>query len=205
MVVGELRPALFGQTVGLVDGGVDVDGERLLTRAGTGRPGPTQQFARHHVELTGMAPGEAAQETSRASTAPAPRGRARLGVAPARRASASSIAVTAGQRRMDQGHGLVSHVGPARCIPEVHMLVEQLQQTEVLGQRGRQHRARRWPPDGRRRRSPQRGRGCGKIASKSAFLVWVGRCQQPPFSLSRKAFSRIRGVLRRSEIRWIRA
>jgi hypothetical protein len=33
-----------------------------------------------------------------------------------------------------------------------------------------------------------------KSHRESAFLVWVWRCQQPPFSLARKAFSRIREV-----------
>jgi len=42
VVVGEVGPAIFGQAVGLVDGGVDIDGERLLARTGTGGPGPGQ-------------------------------------------------------------------------------------------------------------------------------------------------------------------
>ena len=56
VVVGEVGPALFGQAVGLADGGVDIDGERLLARTGPGGPGPGQQLPRHLVQLTGMAP-----------------------------------------------------------------------------------------------------------------------------------------------------
>ncbi len=53
--------ALFGQTVGLTDGGIEVDGERYVAGARAGGPGPGQQLPAHPVELT-VAPPEAAQE-----------------------------------------------------------------------------------------------------------------------------------------------
>jgi hypothetical protein len=62
VVVGEPAPALFGQAVGLVDGRVDVDRERFGARTGSCGPCPFQQFPRHHVQLTNMAPDEAAQK-----------------------------------------------------------------------------------------------------------------------------------------------
>jgi site-specific DNA recombinase len=47
--------------------------------------------------------------------------------------------VTAGQRRVDEGHRLVAHIGPSRRIAEIDVLVEELAQSEMLGQRRRQH------------------------------------------------------------------
>src|SRR5580700_2043689 len=95
---------------------------------------------------------------------------------------------------MDERHGLVSHMGPARRLPEVHVLVEQLQQTQVLGQRGRQHK----PGVGHEMVVVEGHlmpvKAVAKSHRESAFLVWGWGCQQPPFSLSRKAFSRIREV-----------
>ncbi len=46
--------------------------------------------------------------------------------------------VAPGQRGMDQGHGLVADVGVPWRIPQVDVLVEELPQTQVLGQRGGQ-------------------------------------------------------------------
>jgi hypothetical protein len=42
---------------------------------------------------------------------------------------------------VDQGHGLVTDVGRARCIPQVDLLVEQLAQHQSLGQGGSQQQA----------------------------------------------------------------
>ncbi len=53
---------LLGQTVGLADGGVQVDGQRPVAGSGPSGPGPRQQLAAHPVQLADMAPPEAAQE-----------------------------------------------------------------------------------------------------------------------------------------------
>jgi len=47
-------------------------------------------------------------------------------------------AVAAGQCRVDQRHGLVAHVGVPGSVSQIDVVVEQLPQAEVLGQRGRQ-------------------------------------------------------------------
>jgi hypothetical protein len=62
VVVGEAAPALLLEAVGLVDRRVDIDGERIAARSGSGGPCPFQKLAGHDVELTNMAPGEAAQK-----------------------------------------------------------------------------------------------------------------------------------------------
>ena len=54
--------ALLGQSVGLADGGIEVDGERRVAGSGPSGPGPGQQLPAHPVELTDVAPPEAAQE-----------------------------------------------------------------------------------------------------------------------------------------------
>jgi hypothetical protein len=46
-------------------------------------------------------------------------------------------AVAAREGRVHERHRLEPHVGPARGVAEVHELVEQLPQPEVLGQRRR--------------------------------------------------------------------
>ena len=59
------RP-LLGQPVGLADGGIEVNGERRVAGSRPGGPGPGpgpgQQLPAHPVELTDVAPLEAAQE-----------------------------------------------------------------------------------------------------------------------------------------------
>jgi hypothetical protein len=51
-------------------------------------------------------------------------------------------AVAAGQRRVDERHRLVADIGTSRRIAEMNVLVEELAQSEMLGQRRRQHQAR---------------------------------------------------------------
>ena len=55
------RPCL-GQTIGLADGGVQVDGQGRTVGAGTGGLGPCQQLPAHPIQLADLAPPEAAQE-----------------------------------------------------------------------------------------------------------------------------------------------
>ena len=54
--------ALLGQSVGLADRRIKVDGEWCVAGSGTGLPDPGQQLAAHPVQLADMAPPEAAQE-----------------------------------------------------------------------------------------------------------------------------------------------
>ena len=54
--------SLLGQSVGLADGRVQVDGQGRVAGSGPSGPGPGQQLAAHAVELTDMPPPEAAQE-----------------------------------------------------------------------------------------------------------------------------------------------
>ena len=63
------RP-LLGQTMGLADGGVQVDGQRPVAGSGTGSPGPGQQLAAHPIQLADVAPPEAAPEGTQAGTSP---------------------------------------------------------------------------------------------------------------------------------------
>ena len=128
--------ALFGQLVGLADGGVQVDGERPVAGSGAGGPSPGQQFPAHPVQLADVAPPEAAQEGTesggRFDHAPQHRGgpprTQRIGVV---------NAVAARQRRGHQRQQLVSRVRPPRRIPEVEVMVNEFTQAHALGEGGR--------------------------------------------------------------------
>ena len=126
------RPFL-GQTVGLVDGGVQVDGQRRVAGSRPSRPGPGQQLPAHPIQLADVAPPEAAQE--------GPQGGWRLDHAAesaGRPAGAQHVhvvdAVAARQRGSHQGHHLVAGVGSARRVPQVEALLDQLGQAQVLGE-----------------------------------------------------------------------
>ena len=54
--------SLLAQSVGLADGGVQIDGQRPVSRTCPGGPGTRQQFPAHPVQLSHMSPPEAAQE-----------------------------------------------------------------------------------------------------------------------------------------------
>ena len=54
--------SLLGQSIGLADGRIKVDGQGRVAGSGPSGPGPGQQLAAHPVQLTDMAPPEAAQE-----------------------------------------------------------------------------------------------------------------------------------------------
>ncbi len=127
--------ALLVEPVGLAVGRVDVDGHRPWSGPGAGRPRPPQRLLGDLVELAGRAPGERAQERPQ-------RGRRGDAVAEdlAGGAGAQPIGVTdplaAGQRRVDQGHGLVADVGRAGRLAEIDMGGEQLTEHQPLGQAG---------------------------------------------------------------------
>ena len=54
--------SLLGQSIGLADGRVQIDGQGRVAGSGPSGPGPGQQLAAHAVELTDMPSPEAAQE-----------------------------------------------------------------------------------------------------------------------------------------------
>ena len=104
-------------------------------------PGPGEQLAGHAVELADVAPAEAAQKRAQgrwgldgaAEDAGRPARAQRIGVVDA---------VTARERGGDQGQQLVPDVRPTRGSPEVEVGVDELLQTEMLGERGRQQQPR---------------------------------------------------------------
>ena len=84
-----------------------------------------------------MAVGEAAQEGAQGGGGQNAMPQHRLG-GPRPQGVAVINAVAAGEGRVNQRHRFVAHVGVPGSIAEVHVVVEQLTQAEVLGQRGRQ-------------------------------------------------------------------
>jgi hypothetical protein len=64
----------------------------------------------------------------------------RLGITRAQHIGVTD-AVPASQRRVHEGHGLVAHIGASRRIAEIDVLVEEVPQSEGLGQCGRRHQA----------------------------------------------------------------
>ena len=132
--VAVVAGTLLGQSVGLADGGVQVDGEWRVAGSGPSSPGPGQQLPAHPIQLTDVAPPEAAQEGPQggwrldyaAESASRPAGAQHVGVV---------NAVAARQRGRHQGHNLVARVRPTRRVAQVEALLDQLGQTQVLGQR----------------------------------------------------------------------
>ena len=123
------------QTVGLADGGVQVDGQRPVAGSGPSRPGPGQQLAAHPIQLADLAPPEAAQEGPQggwcldhaADGASRPAGAQHVGVVDA---------VSSGQSRSHQRHHLVAGVGSAWGATQVQVPVNQFGQSQMLAQRG---------------------------------------------------------------------
>ena len=138
MVVREASPTLLGQPVGLVDRRVHVDRQRRRTRAGPGRPRSGQQLARYPVQLAGVTPAERPQERPQRRGGQHGVAQHHLGVAGPEHVGVVDR-VAPSQRRVDQRHRLVAHVGAPRRIPKVDTLIDQLSQAEVLGEGGRQH------------------------------------------------------------------
>ena len=129
---------LLGQAIGLADGGVQVDGQRLFAWTSPGGPGLGQQLPANPVQLPHVAPAEAAQEGAQGGRRPdhatQDAGRAagtqRVGVVDA---------VAAGQGGGHQGHQLVAGVGSPRGTAQIQMLLNQFTQTQLEGQRCRKH------------------------------------------------------------------
>ena len=132
--------AFLVQSVGLADGGIEVDGEWCVAGSGTGLPCLCQQLAAHPVQLADVAPAKAAQESAQCGwlldqaveNTGRPTGSQHIGVVDA---------VAASQRGGHQRHYLVAGVGPARRITQVQALLYQLGKTEVQGQGGWEEQA----------------------------------------------------------------
>ena len=60
--VAMVAGALLGQTIGLADGGVQVDGQQRTAGSRPSSPGPGQQLPAHPIQLADVPPPEAAQE-----------------------------------------------------------------------------------------------------------------------------------------------
>ena len=134
------RPFLV-QSVGLADGGIEVDSQGCVAGSGPSRPRPgpatrgspgpvggtwPQRKLRRKVPSVDGALDQAVENTGR------PTGSQRIGVV---------NAVAASQRGGDQRHYLVAGVGPARRITHVQALLYQLGKTEVQGQGGWEEQA----------------------------------------------------------------
>ena len=133
--------ALLRQAVGLADRRVEVDRERCRAWSRPGRPGAGEQLAAEAVELADVAPAEAAQEDTEggrrldgaAEHAPGAAGAQRSGVVDA---------LTARERRGDQGQQLVAGVRPPRRVTEVDVGVRQFTEAEPAGERGGEQQPR---------------------------------------------------------------
>ena len=138
--VAVVAGALLGQSVGLADRRIKVDGKWCVAGSGSGLPGPGQQLAAHPVQLADVAPAKAAQEGAQgggrldqtAQGAGCPAGAQRIGVVDA---------VAARQRRCHQRHHLVTGVGSAWGPAQVQAPVNQLGKAEVQGQGGGKEQA----------------------------------------------------------------
>ena len=62
-VVVALR-SLLGKPVGLADGGVQVDGQRIIAGSSPSGPGPRQHLSAYPIQLADVAPTETAQQLS---------------------------------------------------------------------------------------------------------------------------------------------
>ena len=128
--------ALLGQPKRLAEGGVQVDGQRIIAGTRPSGPGPSQQLPAHPIQLAHVAPPEAAQEGSQRGrrldyTAQHPIG------SPCAQRVGVGDAVATGQCRRHQGQELVSRVGTARRTAQVNVVVHQLAQSQMMGQSDR--------------------------------------------------------------------
>ena len=139
--VAMVARSLLEQSVGLTDGGVQVDGQRpvIVQRSGSRPrgPGSCQQLPAHPIQLADVAPPEAAQEGPQGGrrlhrTAQHPRG-------PASTQHVGIVnAVATGQSGCHQRHDLVARVGSAWGTAQVQVLINQLGQAQMQCQGGRQ-------------------------------------------------------------------
>ena len=129
--------ALLAQPVGLADGGVQVDGQRIIARSGPSRPGPSQCLPAHPVQLAHVAPPETAQKGLQRGWRFHDTTQRRLAPASAQRVGVID-AVATGQGRRHQRQQLISRVCPTERISQVNVVVHQLAQSQTMGQSDRQ-------------------------------------------------------------------
>ena len=134
-VVVALR-ALLGQPKRLADGGVQVDGQRIIARPVTSRPGSGQQLPAHPIQLTHVAPAETAQEGTQGGRCLDRAAQHLLGPTSAQRIGGGD-AVASGQRRRHQRQHLIAGIRPTRRIPQVNVVVHQFSQSQMMGQSDR--------------------------------------------------------------------
>ena len=128
--------ALLDQTIGLADGGVQVDGQRIIAGSRTSSPGPSQQLPAHPVQLAHVAPPETPQEGCQRGWRLDHTTQHPIGSPSAQRVGVGD-AVATGQGRGHQGQHIVPRVGTARGTAQVNMAVHQLAQFQVVRQRDR--------------------------------------------------------------------
>ena len=114
--VAVVAAALLGQSVGLADGGVQVNGQGPVAGSGPGCPDPGQQLAAHPVQLADMAPPEAAQEGAQSLPSRKRGVEGALAVKPSTRAvpparSTAAASMQSPPARTVKGGGIVDHCG----------------------------------------------------------------------------------------------
>jgi hypothetical protein len=124
--------------VDLADGGVHVDGHRLGPRSGASGPRPGKDLLGGLVELADVAEGERAQERAQGRWRQDSVAQHLSGLGGAEHVGVVD-AVTAGHHRMDQGQHLAARPMPARAVAEVNQSVDDVLDSQPLGQRGGQH------------------------------------------------------------------
>ena len=167
--VAVVARSLLGQSIGLADGRVQVDGQGRVAGSGPSGPCPGQQLAAHAVELTDMPPAKAAQEGAQggwrldhaAENTDRPTGAQRIGVVDA---------VAASQGGGDQRQHLVPRVRPSRRAAEVKVMVDEFPAGPGAGRGWQKGAVRHWPPGGGRQRRCGCGRDCSVAASIGCSL-----------------------------------
>ena len=173
--------ALLGQSVGLADGGIEVNGQRPVAGSRPGCPGPGQQLAAHPVQLTDVAPTEAAQEGAQggwrldraAQGAGRPPGAQHIGVVDA---------VAPSQRGGHQASSSCRPCSPAPGHRPSRGAAGRVRAGRDAGPGWREGAARHWPPGGGRRRRYGCGRGGCVVASIGCSLFWGRFAVSKPLS-----------------------
>ena len=129
--------ALLGKPIGLADGGVQINGQRIIARSRPSRPGAGQHLPAHPVQLADVAPPETAQKSPQGGRRLDRAAQHTIGTAGAQRVGVVD-AIATGQRRRHQGQHLVASVGPTRRFPKVNVAIHRLAQTKMMGQSERQ-------------------------------------------------------------------
>ena len=136
--VAMVSRTLLGQSVGLADGGVQVDGQRSVAGSGPSRPGPGPSVPGSPGPADGRGPQlKLCRNVPRVDGALTTQPRTRA-VPPARNASASSMQSPPARAEATRGQHLVARIGAAWGAAQVKMPVNQLGQSQMQSQGGRQ-------------------------------------------------------------------